>query len=315
MPTDPRVTVLAGGVGAARFLGGLVQVVDPARVTVVCNVGDDFSWNGLHVSPDIDTVFYTLAGIEGEFGWGLRGDTRTVLDAMEALGETPWFGIGDRDLATHLARTARLGAGESLSAVTAALARARGIASTILPVTDDPHPTIVVTPGGELAFQEYFVRRRASDPVTGFRFPGATGAHAAPGVLDAIASAEAIVIAPSNPFVSIDPLLQVAGVREALEATQAPRVAVSPIVGGAAIKGPAADMMRALGHEVSALGVARIYAGLIDCYVLDDLDAALAPAVEALGMRVHVTDTMMTSAERRAEVALATLSAIGAVHA
>ncbi len=315
MPPASRVTILAGGVGAARFLGGLVRVVDPARVTAICNVGDDFAWNGLHVSPDIDTVIYTLAGIEGEFGWGLRDDTRTVLDAMEALGEPAWFGVGDRDLATHLTRTARLAAGEPLSAATAVLASARGVASTILPVTDDPHPTMVVTAEGELAFQEYFVHRRASDTVTGFRFPGAEAARPAPGVLDAIAGADAIVIAPSNPFVSIDPLLQVEGVRAAIEAARAPRVAVSPIVGGQAIKGPAAAMLEALGHEVSAFGVARLYAGLVDWYVLDEQDAALAGAVEALGMRVHVTDTMMTGPERRAALARSVLSAIGAIDA
>jgi len=308
---DAPITVLAGGVGAARFLRGLVQVVDPVRVTAICNVGDDFEWNGLAVSPDIDTVLYTLAGLEGEFGWGVRGDTHTVLGEMEALGEAPWFRIGDRDLATHLWRTARLRAGEPLSAVTAGLAQARGIASTVLPVTDEAHPTRVLTDAGELAFQEYFVARRASDTVTGFRFPGAPAARPAPGVLKAIEGAAAVLLAPSNPFVSIGALLEVPGVRRALKTTQAPRVAVSPIVGNAAIKGPAADMLRALRHEVSALGVARLYAGLVDCFVLDTVDAALAPAVEALGMRTHVTDTMMTTDARKAELAREVLHAAG----
>lgn len=305
------ITVLAGGVGAARFLSGFVQVADPARVTAICNVGDDFEWNGLTVCPDIDTVVYTLAELEGEFGWGVRDDTHTVLGALEALGDAPWFRIGDRDLATHVWRTARLRAGEPLSAVTVSLTRARGIASTVLPVTDDPHPTVVQTADGELAFQEYFVARRASDTVTGFRFPGATAARPAPGVIEAIERTSAVILAPSNPFVSIGALLEVPGVRRALETTHAPRVAVSPIVGNAAIKGPAADMLRALGHEGSALGVARLYAGLIDCFVLDVIDAALAPAVEALGMRVHVTDTMMTSAARKVELAREVLASVG----
>src|SRR5690606_12117125 len=190
-------TVLAGGVGAARFLAGLVQCVDPREVTAVCNVGDDFEWHGLHVSPDIDTVIYTLAGIEGELGWGLRDDTHVTLEALGALGGENWFGVGDRDLATHLLRTERLRAGAPLSAVTADLARARGIEVRLLPVTDDPHPTMVLTGEGELPFQEYFVRRRAQDPVRGFRFPGALDASPAPGVLEALRDADVLMIAPS----------------------------------------------------------------------------------------------------------------------
>ena len=298
-----RITVLAGGVGAARFLDGLCRVVDPAEIDVICNVGDDFEWRGLHVSPDIDTVIYTLAGLEGEQGWGHRGDTFAMLDELEALGEEPWFRIGDRDLATHVWRSERLRRGETLSAVTAELARRRGLRCRMLPVTDDPHPTVVGTPEGELAFQDYFVRGRAAATVSGLRFPGAAEARPAPGVIEAIAEADAVIVAPSNPFVSIDPLLAVPGVREAIEASRATRVAVSPIVGGDAVKGPAAAMMRSLGHEVSALGVARLYAGLLDVFVLDAVDAALAGAVEALGLRAVVCDTMMTSAERREALA------------
>ena len=215
-----RITVLAGGVGAARFLDGLCRVVDPAEITVVCNVGDDFQWRGLHVSPDIDTVIYTLAGLEGEQGWGHRGDTFAMLDELEALGEEPWFRIGDRDLATHVWRSERLRGGETLSAVTAELARRRGLRCRLLPVTDDPHPTVVATPEGELAFQDYFVRGRASATVTGLRFPGAAEARPAPDVIEAITEADAVIVAPSNPFVSIDPLLAVPGVREALEASR-----------------------------------------------------------------------------------------------
>ncbi len=304
-----RITVLAGGVGAARFLDGLCRVADPADVTVVCNVGDDFEWRALHVSPDIDTVIYTLAGLEGEQGWGRRGDSFAMLDELEALGEEPWFRIGDRDVATHLWRSERLRGGEPLSAVTAELARRRGLRCRVLPVTDDAHPTIVVTPDGELSFQDYFVRGRASATVTGLRFPGAADARPAPGVIEAVAEADAVIVAPSNPFVSIDPLLAVPGVREALEGARGVRAAVSPIVGGEAVKGPAAAIMRSLGHEVSALGVARLYAGLIDVFVLDEVDAALADAVEALGLRAIVCGTMMTSTARREALARRVLEA------
>lgn len=304
-----RITVLAGGVGAARFLDGLCRVVDPADVTVVCNVGDDFEWRGLHVSPDIDTVVYTLAGLEGEQGWGRRGDSFAMLDELDALGEEPWFRIGDRDVATHVWRSERLRGGEPLSAVTAELARRRGLRFRLLPVTDDPHPTIVATPEGELSFQDYFVRGRASATVTGLRFPGAAEARPAPGVVEAIAEADAVIVAPSNPFVSIDPLLAVPGVREAVEGSRGVRLAVSPIVGGEAVKGPAAAIMRSVGHEVSALGVARLYAGLVDVFVLDAVDSALAGAVEALGPRAVVCDTMMTSTERREALARRVLEA------
>ncbi|MDA1010913.1 MAG: 2-phospho-L-lactate transferase, partial [Chloroflexi bacterium] len=249
-----KTTVLAGGVGAARFLHGLAQVVDPASITAVCNVSDDLTWHGLHVSPDLDTVMYTLAECEGEFGWGIRGDTHVTLESLAALGGDEWFTIGDRDLATHLYRTGRLHAGAPLSEVTAALARARRIDATLIPVTDDPHPTIVLTDDGELPFQEYFVHRRAAVEVRGFEFPG-EDARPAPGVLRAIAEADLVVIAPSNPFVSITPLLLVQGVRQTLANSPARRVAVSPIVAGAAVKGPAAAMLESLGYEVSAVSV------------------------------------------------------------
>ena len=307
-----RITVLAGGVGAARFLEGLCRAVDPADVTAICNVGDDFAWHGLHVSPDIDTVIYTLAGLEGEFGWGVRGDTVAALGELTELGEEPWFQIGDRDLATHVWRTERLRAGQPLSEVTAHLARLRGLELAMLPVTDDPHPTVVVTPEGPLAFQDYFVRGRASADVVGIEFPEAASARPAPGVLDALTGADAVLLAPSNPFVSIEPVLAVPGVRDALRDTSAPRIAVSPIVGGEAVKGPAAAMLRTLGHEVSALGVARLYTGLVDVFVLDEVDRALAPAIEALGMRAVVTDTMMTSPERRLALASEVVGAAGA---
>lgn len=304
------MTVLAGGVGAARFLAGLVQCVDPADVTAICNVSDDLTWHGLHVSPDIDTLLYTLAGLEGAEGWGLRDDTTITLDALGAVDGDTWFRIGDRDLATHLRRTQLLAEGHSLTEATAALALALGLRLHVGPVTNDPHPTIVETALGDLPFQEYFVRRRARDAVTGVRFPGAQAARPAPGVLEAITSADSVLIAPSNPFLSIDPLLAVPGVRDALARSSATRAAVSPIVGGAAIKGPAADMLRTLGHEVSAVGVAALYRGLVDVYVLDEVDAALAPDVAALGMRPFVCDTMMSGDEGRRRVAARVLEAL-----
>ncbi len=308
-----RIVVFCGGVGAARFLDGVVRAVgDPSQVTAICNVSDDLQWHGLHVSPDIDTIIYTLAGLEGPLGWGLDGDTHVTIEELRTLGDRDdeWFAIGDRDLATHLWRTDQLRGGATLTEATAALAEARGLPCRLLPVTNDRHPTIVVTEAGELEFQDYFVRRRAQDPVTGFRFPGAESARPAPGVIEAIAEAELVLLAPSNPFVSIDPLFAVAGVRTALEASSARRVAISPIVGGEAVKGPAADMLRSLGHEVSALGVARLYTDVVDSFVLDEADAELPPAVAALGLEPIVLDSMMRDRPGRLRVASEVLEAV-----
>lgn len=303
--------MFCGGVGAARFLDGVVRAVgDPSAVTAICNVSDDLQWHGLHVSPDIDTIIYTLAGLEGQFGWGLDGDTHVALEELRALGNDEWFTIGDRDLATHLRRTEQLRLGASLSEATASLAAARGLSCRLLPVTDDHHPTIVVTSNGELEFQDYFVKRRAQDAVTGFRFPGAESARPAPGVIEAIGEAELVLLAPSNPFVSIDPLFAVAGVRRALEQSEARRVAISPIVGGEAVKGPAADMLRSLRHEVSALGVARLYTDVIDTFVLDQADSELAPAVSALDLDAVILDTMMRDRPGRLRVASEVLAAV-----
>lgn len=305
------MTVLAGGIGAARFLAGLQQVIAPQSITAVCNVGDDLDWLGLKVCPDIDSVLYTLAGVEGAEGWGVRDDTRHALDALRALGGEAWFAIGDADLATHLFRTDRLRQGATLTEATASLVQARGIGVTVLPVTDAPHPTIVQTAEGDLAFQDYFVRQRAAVPITGVRFPGAASARPAPWVVEAIRDCDLLCIAPSNPLVSIAPLLALPEVAAALRASRARRVAVSPIVGGVAIKGPAAAMLASLGHEVSALGVARIYAGLVDLFVLDEVDAALVPAVRALRMEVAAVDTMMVGEEGRERVARNVLRAAG----
>lgn len=304
-----RAAVLAGGVGAARFLDGLIGVLEPRDVTAIVNVGDDMEWAGLHISPDLDTVTYTLAGlVNPDTGWGLAGESRRTLDRLSELGGPDWFMIGDLDLATHLYRTDRLGAGDSLSAVTADLSSRLGVGARIVPVTDDRLRTVVAVDGGELAFQDYFVRRRASDPVRGLRFDGGESAVPAPGVLDAIESADVIVIAPSNPFLSIEPLLAVRGVRSAILEAAAPVVAISPIIGGAAVKGPAADILRSLGHDVSALGVARLYDGLADVFILDQEDGALVPQVlDDTNLHCVALPTLMTDIRAKRALAAATL--------
>ena len=305
------MVVLCGGVGAARFLDGLVRVVPPESVTAIVNVGDDAVFHGLHVSPDVDTILYTLSGlVDQERGWGIRGDTARVQDALARLGDETWFHLGDADLATHLFRTERLRGGAPLSVVTEELRAVLGLRLRVLPATDEISPTTVRTDAGWLAFQQYFVRRGARDRVHEVKLGG--GAPA-PGVLEAIASANVVVVAPSNPIVSIGPILAVRGVREALASTSATIVAVSPIVGGRAIKGPAADMLASLGHDVSPVGVARIYRDLLDVLVLDEADAGDASAVAALGVRPVVTDTIMRDAHARERLAHRTIE--GALHA
>lgn len=306
------IAVLAGGVGAARFLDGLTSVVDPARVTVVSNVGDDEDFFGLHVSPDIDIVVYTLAGVVDETkGWGLRDEGFACLERLGALGYETWFALGDRDLATHVHRTALLREGRSLSEATASVAGAFGLRCRILPVTDEPLRTIVHTDAGAWSFQEYFVKRGWQDDVRAVGFEGADRARPAPGVIEAIRHAEAVIIAPSNPVVSIGPILAVSGVREALRETAAPVVAVSPIVGGKALKGPADRMLGALGHEPSAAGVAALYADFLDALVIDRVDAALAAGVERQGVRAVVADTVMRGPGEKRALATAVLAAAG----
>ncbi len=306
------ITVLAGGVGAARFLRGLLDAVDPASVTVIGNTGDDDEFLGLHVSPDLDTVVYTLADVvDPEQGWGIAGDTYVCLEHAERLGEETWFRLGDADIATHLKRTRLLRQGCTLSQATEAIARAFGLRCRLLPMSDDPVRTIVTTDAGELSFQEYFVRRRWQDEVRALRFDCVDAARPASGVLEALAEAEVVIVAPSNPLVSIGPILAVPGVREALRDTPPPVVAVSPIVGGRALKGPADRMLASLGHEASAVGVARLYADFLDVLVLDAEDAALAPAVESLGVRPVVAETIMRDAESRRALAQASLQAAG----
>lgn len=308
------IVVLAGGVGAARFLEGLVQVVPPEQVTAVVNTGDDIELHGLAISPDVDIVTYTLAGIiEESQGWGVRGDTTNVMEMLATLGAEGWFKLGDRDLATHIRRTELLRAGRTPTEIADLFRRALGVGVRVLPMTDDRVATMIDTPAGRMHFQHFLVQRRATDEVLGVHFEGAGAARPAPGLLDAIRDAEAVLIAPSNPVVSVGTILAVPGVRAALEATSAPVAAVSPIVGGAPIKGPATPLMRGMGMEVSALGVARAYLGLADALVIDHADAALADAIRALGMRAVVTDTIMRGpAEKRALAAAALAAARGA---
>lgn len=308
------IVTLAGGVGAARFLEGLVQVVPPTSITAIVNTGDDFQLHGLHIAPDLDIVTCTLAGvIDTTQGWGIAGDTTACLEWLGRLGGPTWFRLGDRDLALHIQRTARLRAGATLSQVADHFRHALGVAVRIIPMSDQPVPTHIITPAGEFHFEEYFVQRQAADEVLGVRFVGSEHAAPAPGVLEAIAEAEVILLAPSNPVVSIGPILALPGLRAALHATAAPIVAVSPIVGGAPIKGPAAPLMRAVGWDVSAIGVAHAYRDLLNVLVIDQIDAALKPAIEALGIEVVVTDTIMRGSVEKAQLAQVALAAARAI--
>jgi LPPG:FO 2-phospho-L-lactate transferase len=309
-----RVVALAGGVGGARLAFGL-QAEAGSDLTVVVNTADDLELHGLLVCPDLDTVTYTLAGLEHrEQGWGLAGETFTAAEMLGRYGEPTWFRLGDRDLATHIVRTARLKAGQALGDVSIELTRALGVAATIQPMTDDPVRTEVRTDDGWLEFQEYFVHQRQEPAVHEVRFRGIERAEATPRVRGEIGFADAIVIAPSNPIVSVGPILAVRGMAELLAAARrggTPIVAVSPIVGGKALKGPADRMLAGLGHESSALGVARIYADQATAFVLDTVDAGLAPAIEELGLRTLVTDTIMTDDAARIRLAREVLAFAG----
>jgi LPPG:FO 2-phospho-L-lactate transferase len=292
-------------VGAAKFLRGLLRRVDPRQVTVVVNTGDDEHFYGLHVSPDVDTVIYTLAGvINREHGWGLEGETFNALDALGRLYGKPWFNLGDRDFATHLYRTERLHAGARLTDVTTELAQHFGVKSRILPMSDDRVHTFVKLKGRPaIPFQEYFVRGRARGAVEAIELRGAEKAKPTRDVLDAIQSATAIVIAPSNPFVSIGPILALAGLRKALGTVRNRVAAISPIVGGKTIKGPADKMMRGLGHEVSPLGIARLYRDIASLMVIDVADHRYLEPIRALGMNAIATDTIMTTPDHAARLA------------
>jgi LPPG:FO 2-phospho-L-lactate transferase len=309
---DVKVAALAGGVGAARFLRGLVEVVDPASVTAVVNTGDDETFHSLHVSPDVDSVVYTLAGASNpETGWGLAGESFRCMDALDRFGAPTWFRLGDLDLATHLYRTTRLANGAPLSVVTAEIAAAWGLALTVLPMTDDPAPTMVVVRGEErpVPMQEWFVGMRGEPPVDAVDLRAAATASPGPGVLDALRDAEVVVVCPSNPFLSVGPILEVPGVGEALAGRRDTVVAVSPIVGGRAVKGPAASMMADLGHEVSPAGVARLYHDVCGTFVLDEVDAALAGDVAAVGLRPVVAPTLMRDVAAAAALAGTVLAA------
>jgi LPPG:FO 2-phospho-L-lactate transferase len=309
----PRVVALAGGVGGAKLAEG-VQAVVGDRLTVIVNTADDTERHGLLVCADHDTVMYTLAGLENpELGWGLAGDTWTTMSALERYGEEGWFRLGDRDLATHIVRTDRLRRGERLTDVCRHLQARLGVVATILPMTDDPVRTQVRTNDGWLDFQDYFVRLRQAPEVREVRFAGIEDARPTAEIRPAIEAAEVIVIAPSNPIVSVGPILAVPGLAEILSRARArgvPIVAVSGIVGGKALKGPADRMLASLGHESSALGVARLYQDLADTFVLDTVDAGLAPAIEALGLRTVVTDTIMTDDDSRTRLARAVLGGV-----
>jgi len=298
------IVVLTGGTGGAKFIQGLKQCLVPSELTIVVNTGDDLLWWGLHVSPDLDSITYALAGmLSKNRGWGVEGDTFHCLKVMGRLGELTWFQLGDRDLALHLFRTELLAAGKSLAEVTEEIARRLRIESRILPMTNARLETRIRTPAGELGFQEYFVRERYSLPVREVRFTGADQAEPAPGVLEAIASADAVLLAPSNPVTSIGPILAVPSIRESLVRTAAPIGAVSPIIGGAAVSGPAGTLMESQGLPVSVEGIARVYADFLDVLIMDEQDAAEATKVERMGIRVRVTQTLMKSSEDKAWLA------------
>jgi LPPG:FO 2-phospho-L-lactate transferase len=305
-----RITALAGGTGAAKLLRGLAACVDPAALTVIGNTGDDADIWGLHVSPDLDSVMYALAGVlDTQRGWGRAGETFHCLAAMAAYGAPTWFGLGDRDLATHLARTRALRAGQPLSEVTAALARNLRVPACLLPMSDDPVRTIIRTPDGPLAFQEYFVRDKAMVEVVGVEYDGAAAARPAPGVREAIAGADLVLVCPSNPVTSIGPILAVPGIVDALASTRAAVVGVSPIAAGGAVSGPAAALMRARGLTVSPVGVARAYAPWLRRLLVDARDAGEAPALARLGVTAIAGDIMMPDPARAVALARRVLDA------
>ena len=301
------IVVLTGGTGGAKFVDGLRRVVPEDELTIIVNTGDDHLWWGVYVSPDLDSITYMLAGIiSNERGWGVRGDTFHCLQAMGGLGEPTWFSVGDRDLATHLLRTQLLAKGKTLSEVTQTIVERLAVRARILPMSDQRVATRVYTPVGELSFEEYFVERRYQDPVKSVRFSGATEAKPAPGVIEAIGAAQGVLIAPSNPVTSIGPILAVPGIREALQNASAPVVAVSPVIGKAAISGPAGNLMAAQGFAVSASGVATAYGNFLDAMVVDETDSDTAEITSHVD--VHGTNILMKTADDRMRVARAALS-------
>ena len=298
------ITALAGGVGAARFLTGLLKLVNQKDLSVIVNTGDDIELFGLHISPDVDIVTYTLAGIvDEEKGWGIKGDTFHCLEALRKFKGETWFNLGDRDLATHIFRTNLLKNGAKLSEVTARVSRLLGLEVAVLPMTDDRFETRVLIEEGLVHFEEYFVKRGGKDKVLGVEFLGGDRAKPAAGVLEAIREAEKVIVCPSNPIVSIGTILAVNGVRDALRQSDAKKVAVSPIIAGAPVKGPADKLMQGLGFEVSAFSVAELYSDFLDAFVLDVADSAEKGRIEKLGIEVKVTNTLMRSLEDKVELA------------
>ena len=305
-----KVTALAGGVGASRFLTGLVQHINPDDLTVIANTGDDIELFGLHISPDVDIITYTLAGIVDEAkGWGIEGDTFHFLEALKGYGVDAWFNIGDRDLATHIYRTTQLRQGKTLTEVTTNICNRLGLKTKILPMSNSYFQTKIKTPMGILHFEEYFVKHQFQPEVLDIIFEGSASATAAPGVLEAILQADLVVVCPSNPLVSVGTILSVKGVRDTLRQTTARVVGVSPIVRGMSIKGPADRMLRAMGFEASAAGVAGLYSDFLDLFVIDEKDFADAPRVRALGVEVVVVDTVMRSLSDKAALARTVLRA------
>jgi len=303
------ICVLTGGTGGAKFVDGLRRVIPAEQLTIIVNTGDDSNWWGLNISPDIDSIIYMLSGmISTERGWGVRGDTFHCLQTMKNLGESTWFSIGDHDLAMHLLRSQFLSKGSTLSGATQAIANRFGIGSRILPMSNEPVRTMIKTPAGELSFEEYFVKRRYQDQVSSVRYDGASDAKPAPGVIETIASAEAVLIAPSNPVTSIGPILAIPGIREALIKTSATVVAVSPIIASAAVSGPAGNLMSAQGFEVSINGVAAAYADFLDVLIAHTTDADAAFGMSTDGLRVHCANILMNTIEDRTRVARTALS-------
>jgi len=301
---ERTIVALAGGVGGAKLAHGLYRALPPDTLTVIGNTADDFELWGLHISPDLDTVMYTLAGIaNGETGWGVAGDTWQMIDQLGCYGYNTWFRLGDRDVATHIARTEQLRAGRTLTDVTQGLAHALGIKAALLPMCDEPVMTMVDTPVGQLQFQDYFVRRRHQDQVDAVSFRGIEQATVPPQVGEAMSQAAALIFCPSNPIVSIGPILAVPHMRDLIADSRATKIAVSPIVGGKALKGPAEQMLRGLGYDVSARGVAALYHHLVDVFVIDHADAEQQQEIEGLGMRVLVTNTVMHTDNDREQLA------------
>ena len=304
------ITVLTGGTGGAKFVDGLRQIVPAEELTVIVNTGDDLLWWGLYVSPDVDSITYILAGkLSQERGWGVRGDTFYCLQAMGQLGQPIWFHAGDRDLATHILRSKLLSDGKTLAEVTAEISGRLGVKARILPMSNSRVETRIGTPIGELSFEEYFVQRWYQDPVESVHFAGASDAEPAPGVMDAIRNSEVVLLAPSNPVTSIAPILAVPGIREALRESRARIAAVSPIVGGAAVSGPAGILMQSQSCEVSIAGVAEYYHDFLDLLVVDTRDAAAADVLRSGGTRVHCTPSIMRTNDDRVALAQATLKA------